>query len=265
MDRSLRPSTAKARESSSRIHQEHLRVKLWNATINGRLDETLELLEQNKYDAKNLGSILLEFLFRRNFTEIRRYGHAAVMRLVESFVFHGADMYAVDRFGTDMVSAAIKTRDTILTRFVIENTECRIAHHDTTSPWPHQPRMFDATTVDMAKLMLEYGADTSKEGRYNTPLLQFQVSQMYHYRPTNYPPGAQFQLIRFLLEELKCDVHGCDDSGTTALHSSVEFYGKPVIIQLLLDHGADVHAVDHRGRTPLFPAVESHKLRHVQL
>ena len=178
MKRSLRDSTAKSRERSAEVHQGHLEVKLWNAVTKGRLDEVLTRLEKYKYDAKFLGSILLEFLFRRNLSDIRIHEHDAVMRVVKRFVFHGADMYAVHRFGIDMVSTAMWTRDTDLTRYIIENTKWGIHHHDTTRSW-HQPRMFDVTTTEMAKLMREYGADVSKLRRGNSPLLQFQVNQMY--------------------------------------------------------------------------------------
>jgi hypothetical protein len=263
MKRSLRDSTAKSRERSAEVHQGHLEVKLWNAVTKGRLDEVLTRLEKYKYDAKFLGSIMLEFLFRRNLSDIRIHEHDAVMRVVKRFVFHGADMYAVHRFGIDMVSTAMWTRDTDLTRYIIENTKWGIHHHDTTRSW-HQPRMFDVTTTEMAKLMREYGADVSKLRRGNSPLLQFQVNQMYSWYH-GYPDGEQFRLIRFLVEELKCEVNECDQSGETALHSAVGYFGETDILHLLLDHGADVHAVDNHGRTPLFPAVQSGRLDQIQI
>lgn len=39
-------------------------------------------------------------------------------------------------------------------------------------------------------------------------------------------------------------------SGTTALHDASK-YGKAVIAKLLIDKGADVHAKDRAGFTPL--------------
>jgi hypothetical protein len=266
MDRSLRESTAKKRERSAELHQGHLLVKLWHASRKGRLDEVLSRLEAHEYNANYLGSIMLEFIFRRSFPDMRRNVNADVMRVVKSFVCHGANMHAVDICGTDMVSTAMWSRDTDLTRYIlnwfINNTTFGIDHHDTTR-W-HRPRLFDATTAEMAKLILEYGADMSKRGPDNSPLLQFQANQTYSRYP-GYPDGGQFRLIQFLVEELKCDTNGCDQNGKTALHSSVGFFGETDIIQLLLDHGADVHAVDNSGRTPLFPAVQSGNLDLIQL
>jgi hypothetical protein len=265
MERSLRDSTAKKRERSAEVHEGHLIVKLWYAARKGRLDEVLSRLEAHKYNENYLGSIMLEFIFRRNLPDIRRHGHSAVMRVVKSFVFHGANMYAVNRCGTDMVSTAMWTRDTDLTRFIIDNTELGIHHHNKSRSW-HRPRLFDVTTAEMAKLLLEYGADMSERGPDNSPLLQFHVNEMYSFYP-GYPDGGKFRLIQFLVEELKCDVNECDQYGTTALYSAVKIHDKTDIniIRLLLDHGADMHAVDNQGRTALFPAVQSGNLDLIQM
>ena len=269
MERSLRDSTSKKRDRSAQVHQGHLLMKLSSAARKGQLDEVLSRLEARKYDPTFLGSIMFQFIFSRNFPEIRRNGHAAIMRVVKSFVLHEANMYTVDECGTDMVSNAMWTGDTDLTRYIlnwfIDNTTFGIDHHDKSRSW-HRPRLFDVTTAEMAKLLLEYGADMSERGPDNSPLLQFHVNEMYSFYP-GYPDGGKFRLIQFLVEELKCDVNECDQYGTTALYSAVKIHDKTDIniIRLLLDHGADMHAVDNQGRTALFPAVQSGNLDLIQM
>ena len=56
--------------------------------------------------------------------------------------------------------------------------------------------------------------------------------------------------VRLLLE-LGADVMTVNGGGQTALHGAASMW-EDGVIQLLVDHGADVNAEDQRGRTPLY-------------
>jgi ankyrin repeat protein len=66
---------------------------------------------------------------------------------------------------------------------------------------------------------------------------------------------ADPDLIERLLE-LKANPKAAESDGFTALHGAAWFYNVQVC-GLLLDHGADVNAVDARGRTPLHELARS--------
>jgi hypothetical protein len=264
MKRSQRDSTTNSRERSAQVHQGHLNVKLRNAATWGRLDEVLEMLEKYNFDGMELGLTMFHCIRHGNIKLM--YSTAIVIDLIEKFIFHGANMYAVDEFGMDLVSVAIRTRDTTIARFIIDSTEYGIAHKDTTRDW-HEPRMFEVSTVEMAKLIMEYGADVSETGMENRPLLEKHACEWIRYMSKpGCPDGEKFDVIRFLVETLKCPVNEGSDSGRTALHwVAGGAAGDPAIVQFLIDHGADVHAVDNDGRTPLFYAVENGTLSNVEI
>ena len=224
------------------------------------------MLEKCNFDGMELGLTMFHCIRHGNIK--RMYSAAIVIHLIEKFIFHGANMYAVDEFGMDLVSVAIRTRDTTIARFIIDSTECGIAHKDTTRGWwHHEPRMFEVSTVEMAQLMLDYGADVSERGIENRPLLEQHACEWIRYMSKpGCPDGEKFDVIRFLVETLKCPVNEGSESSRTALHwVAGGDAGDTAIVRFLIDHGADVHAVDHDGRTPLFNAVENRTLSNVEI
>lgn len=61
---------------------------------------------------------------------------------------------------------------------------------------------------------------------------------------------------QLLAQDIDLSYH--DDQGNTPLHHAA-WQGKPLIIRLLLEHGACVHAVNDKQQTPLMIAVMGHK------
>ena len=164
MERSLRHSTAYQRHDSVKKRQVQLEVKLWKAATKERLDEVLEMLKKNEFGGMQLGSTMLDCMRHKNMEQ--KHGSSGVLQAVKMFYCHGANMSCVDNLGTDAVTWASRTwdNDTELLRFIIEHTNGGIAHQDTTRR--NEPRMFEARTVEMAKLLMEHGADVfEREGR----------------------------------------------------------------------------------------------------
>ena len=70
-------------------------------------------------------------------------------------------------------------------------------------------------------------------------------------------PEAEERLAReavVLAIELGGDVSLANAAGDTALHAAAS-HGMESVIELLVEHGADLHAVNERGRTPVDMAV----------
>ncbi|KAJ9644083.1 hypothetical protein H2199_003951 [Coniosporium tulheliwenetii] len=70
-------------------------------------------------------------------------------------------------------------------------------------------------------------------------------------------------MVRLLLEE-GADLHAKDEDGRTALHEAARS-GKEAVVRLLLEEGADLHAKDKDGRTALHEAARSGKEAVVRL
>ena len=95
-----------------------------------------------------------------------------------------------------------------------------------------------ARTVEIARLLLEHGADVdAARGPGVTPLMSAAAA-------------GRTECVKLLLE------HGADPNardlpdGRTALHRAA-LEEDPAIARALLEHGAEVNATDTRGNTPL--------------
>nr|CAD7458068.1 unnamed protein product [Timema tahoe] len=69
--------------------------------------------------------------------------------------------------------------------------------------------------------------------------------------------------IDYFFEQSLCDttptVHSCDDRGFTALHVA-SLFGRPIIVDFLINCGSNVNASDYSGSTPLhYAAAKGHQ------
>lgn len=95
------------------------------------------------------------------------------------------------------------------------------------------------TSAEMTKLLLEYGADPNARARNDaTPIL--------------FTRGAD--VIRLLLAR-GADARARSKTGESSLMEAA-IRGDVASVTLLLEHGADVNAADHRGYTPLLLAAQ---------
>ena len=99
---------------------------------------------------------------------------------------------------------------------------------------------------EVTQILLEHDADvTLQNDQGQVPLHLVSRSNFFGTRDE----GKRLAVARLLLLAGSCagvDVNAQDLNGATPLH-----YALPKIVQLLLDHGANAHAVDNQGRVPL--------------
>ena len=99
----------------------------------------------------------------------------------------------------------------------------------------------ETPTVAMVALLIEKGARVNQEGlRYHTALMQAASSD-------------HLDIAKFLLAK-GAEVNAQTDEGT-ALMKAVR-HGNPYMVELLLDHGADLHAKHRSGNTPLIMSAD---------
>ena len=109
-----------------------------------------------------------------------------------------------------------------------------------------------AESVEVMRLLLAAGADpTLTTDDSTTPLMVAAGLGRYTHdqnlRRGKRSPSAE-ATVRLLLES-GANVHARNEADFTALHGAA-FRGLNEVIQILVDHGADIDARDFRGRTP---------------
>jgi cytohesin len=97
----------------------------------------------------------------------------------------------------------------------------------------------------MTKLLLDQGADPHAVARFGANAVQVGVA------------GKQIEVLEYLLEQGVSPNQGDRIRGGNALHNASR-HKSPEAIRLLIQHGAQINATDHRGRTPLDYAQEGH-------
>jgi ankyrin repeat protein len=132
----------------------------------------------------------------------------------------------------------VRVAQLLLDRGADVNTRCK----------DHQTPLHHASyfgNVEIVRLLLDYGADVeaNAEGDYGEKPLH-QVSYGKYRRQEDGIRVAQ------LLFDCGADVNICRKDHWTPLHIA-SYFGNSEIVRLLIDHGAEVDAVDDFGKTPL--------------
>ncbi len=175
----------------------------------------------------------------------------------------GADVNAADRRGRTAVHAAVETNRPNLAAALIAagaDVDARFADRvpalrgDYISRAPYKgatPFWLAArdANLQMMRVLLDAGADPFVANAFGTTPLM--VASGLGENDARRPPDHRVEETVSLLIEVGAGVKASTPAGSTALHGAAAMW-EDGVIQLLVDHGADVNAEDNRGRTPLY-------------
>ena len=119
------------------------------------------------------------------------------------------------------------------------------------SPLPATPHNSPQLLPDVARLLLEHGADVS--ARTNRGSTTLHVAASY----------GRVEVVRVLLE-YGANLDAEDNKGRTPLHDAAD-NGRVEIVRMLLEHSADADLKDNEGRTPLHKAVVNKRVKVIRV
>ena len=163
-------------------------------------------------------------------------GHA-----VGALVERGADFLAVDEEGNSALHLAVRRNAADALTELLERGADVDARNRELATALHVAALFGQ--LESMRVLLEWGADVAAtDGRGETPL---------HRAATGHADGAR------LLMDHGADAQARADWGITPLHVAAD-WGASDVARALIGRGADVHARDGNSRTPLFEAASAY-------
>jgi len=105
-------------------------------------------------------------------------------------------------------------------------------------------RAAQANDLPAMKLLVAHGADPNVPTIHNATALQVAAGYGFEDQLSTIVPGARFEVVKYLVDELHMDVNAHDDMGYTPLHGAA-YVGENDMVKYLVAKGADVHAKSH--------------------
>jgi ankyrin repeat protein len=176
-----------------------------------------------------------------------RLGH---VEIVKWLLNHGADVNSQEKRGRTPLYLAASRGDLKACRILLEHhAEVDSRSKDGSTPFL---KALKYGHPDVARLLLDHNADVRVHGTDgNTPL---HFAAYYGY----------FKVCRTLLER-NAEVDSRNNDGYTPFLRAWKSGRNPDILQLFLDHNADVRVCDDKGNTPLHFAAEIGHLEFAQI
>lgn len=201
--------------------------------------------------------------------------------IAKLLINHGADILATNYNGETPLHMALShpnKETTEIAKLLIDHG-ASISAVDNRGRTPLHTALADPNkeTNEIAKLLIDYGADISAvDSSGRTPLhtaLSIQTKELAeiifvcddNLGVTSYVVVSAYsrnEIAKILIDH-NADVSAVDNSGQTPLHGAATWSKE--IVQLLIDHNADISAVDNDGQTPLHKAAAYGKEEVVKL
>ncbi|XP_003424743.1 ankyrin-1-like [Nasonia vitripennis] len=243
---------------SMRVSRKELRnlPLLWIAVLDSTCYLLIELLVRSGADVNQLYGLDHKAHYQIDLNEKSTILHALVQmnpkakneRLVRLVLDHGADLEARDDNDLTALEFTVKYDRPRMFRILLKRGADFYARDSV-----GQTILYTAVEKDrvkMTKMLIEIGAKLqTRNNRGQSPL---------HLAVTN----GRLRITKILLEK-GADVNAADNEGTTPLLEaarSIDNIDK--LLMLLIQHGADASARNHRGRNILHCLTQATELRH---
>jgi len=105
-------------------------------------------------------------------------------------------------------------------------------------------RAAQANDLPAMKLLIKYGADPNIMTIHKASALVPAAGYGFEDQLSSIAPGARFEVVKYMVDELHMDVNATDDFGYTPLHGAA-YSGENDVVKYLVAKGANVHAKSH--------------------
>lgn len=171
--------------------------------------------------------------------------------ITELLIKHGADVNIKATDGRTLLSETIKSRSLDTTNYVIQHGA--ILDFSSSAYLDTFNACIKEENLDFVKLFVESGININPTKGSHTPLMCAAMSK-------------SGKCLDYLLNS-GADINALDHSQSSPLILACSFYNSdlPQVIELLIDHGANVNHQDNSGWSALFTAVHNKKIESAKI